>query len=136
MKRRFPNPLVAIVSEDAQFRQSVKELVESAGLQANTFPTLQALLDAEEPESRVCVVFHSEKNALNDPAQQARLRLACSGRVGVLVTEQGNVRTAVQAFKAGIRDVVQKPYRSKELLERIVKANCNCTLFVKDQDGV
>ena len=114
--------MVSIVSEDAQFCQSVKELVESAGLQANTFPTLQALLDAEEPESRGCLVFQSEKNALNDPAQQARLRLARTGRAGILVTEQGNVRTAVQALKSGIRDVVQKPYRDRELLERIVNA--------------
>jgi len=127
--------LVSIVSEDAQFCQSVKELVESAGLRANTFPTLQALLDAEEPESGGCLVFHSEQNALNDPTQQDWLRLACTGRAGILVTEQGNVRTAVQAFKAGIRDVVQKPYRSKELLERIVHANCNCSLFVKHQGG-
>ena len=114
--------MVAIVSEDAQFRQMVKELVESAGLQANTFPTLQAVLDAEEPEYWGCLVFHSETNALNDPAQQARLHLACTGRAGILVTECGNIRTAVQALKAGIRDVVQKPYRDKALLERIVSA--------------
>jgi len=122
MKRGFPNSLVAIVSEDVQFRQSVKERVESAGLQAYTFPTLQALLDAEELQACGCLVLHSETNALNDPAQRSRLRLACTGRVGILVTEQGNVRTAVQALKSGIRDVVQKPYRDRELLERIVNA--------------
>ena len=58
---------MSIVSEDAQFRQSVKALVESAGLHANTFPTLQAMLGAEALQSRGCLVFHSEGNALNDP---------------------------------------------------------------------
>jgi FixJ family two-component response regulator len=113
---------IAIVSVDAHFRQSTKELVKSAGLQVNTFPTLPALLDAEELQGCDCLVFHSEKNALNDPAQQAWLRAACAGRSGILITEPGNVRTAVQALKAGIREVVQKPYRDKELLQRILNA--------------
>jgi FixJ family two-component response regulator len=114
--------MVSIVSEDAQFRQSVKALVESAGLQANTFPTLQAMLDAEEPQSRGCLVFHSENNALNGPAQQERLRVACAESPGILITERDNIRTAVQAMKAGVRSVVQKPYGDKELLQRIVNA--------------
>jgi FixJ family two-component response regulator len=121
--------LVAIVSEDAQFRQSVKELVESAGLKANTFPTLQAVLDAEELKACDCLVFHSETNALNDPVQQARLRLVCAGRGGILVTEQGNIRTVVQALKAGIKDVLQKPYRDRELLKRIVNLDGNLSHF-------
>jgi two-component system response regulator FixJ len=113
--------LVSIVSEDAQFRQSVKALVESAGLQANTFPTLQAFLDAEQPRSRGCLVFHSEENALNDSSLRERLRVACTGWPTILVTEGGNVRTAVQAMKAGVRSVVPKPYRDKELLGHIEK---------------
>lgn len=114
-------PVVFIVGEDAQFRQSVKALVESAGLHAATFPTLQALLDGEDPESRGCLVFQPEDNTLGDPSQQARLTAASAGRRGILIIERGNVPMAVQAVKAGIRDVVQKPYRDRELLERIEK---------------
>jgi len=113
--------LVSIVSVVAQFRQSVKALVESAGLQANTFPTLQAMLDAKESQFHGCLVFHSEGNALNDPAQQERLRVACTGWPTILITERDNVRTAVQAMKAGVRSVVQKPYRDSELLEHVKK---------------
>jgi len=115
-------PIVFIVSEDVQVRQSVKALVESAGLHAATFPTLQALLDADEPESRGCLVFHPQNNTLGDPAQQARLAAVCAPRPGILITGRGNVSTAVQALKAGIRDVVQKPYRDRDLLEQILKA--------------
>ena len=118
-KRGGAVSLVSIVSEDALLRQSVKALVESAGLQANTFPTLQAMLDSEEAQSRGCLVFHSVENALNDPAQQKRLRVACTSCLAILVTERDNVRTAVQAMKAGVRSVVQEPYRDSELLEHI-----------------
>jgi FixJ family two-component response regulator len=112
---------VLIVSSDVLVRQSLKELVESAGLHATAFPTLQALLDTGQAESPGCLVFQPENNVLDDPAQQARLRAACAGRSAILITERGNVPTAVLALKAGIRDVVQKPYRDKELLDRIEK---------------
>jgi FixJ family two-component response regulator len=114
-------PIVLIVSEDAPVRQSIKALVESAGLLAAIFPTLQALLDAGQPKSRGCLVFYPGNNTLADPAQQACLATACAGRSGILIVERGNVPAAVHALKAGISDVVQKPYRDKELLERIAR---------------
>ena len=117
----MPEPVVFIVSEDAQFRESVKTLVESVGLQAVTYPTLQGLLDVKERKSRGCLVFCPESHTLDDPGQQARLRAACAGRSGILVSERGNVPLAVLGLKAGIGDVVQKPYADKELLERIEK---------------
>ena len=115
-------PIVFIVSEDAPVRQSVRTLVESAGLQAETFPTLQALFDVKEPDAHGCLVFYPQNNTLGDPAQQARLAAACAGRGGILITERGNIPMAVHALKADITDVVQIPYRNKDLLECIVKA--------------
>jgi two-component system CheB/CheR fusion protein len=115
-------PVVFIVSEDAQFCQSVRTLVETAGLRAITFPGLQALLAAEEPVSHGCLVFYPQHDTLGDPQQRALLAAACAGRPGILVIERGNVPVAVHALKAGITDVVQKPYRDKDLLERIVNA--------------
>ena len=115
-------PIVFIVSEDTQIRQSVKGLVESVGLQAATFATLQALLDGQEPEAHGCLVFYSQDNIPGDQTQQAQLTAACAGRPGILILERGNVPMAVFALKAGITDVVQKPYRDKDLLEQILKA--------------
>jgi len=118
--RDFPLSVVLIVSEDRIYRESVKSLVESAGLHAETFHTLQALLDAEAPLTHTCLVLRSEKNALNDPAKLARLRSACDRWPGILITERDNVRTAIQASKAGILHVVTSPYHDRQLLERIV----------------
>jgi FixJ family two-component response regulator len=115
-------PIVFIVSEDVPVRQSVKTLVESAGLQAATFQTLQALLEAQDPESRGCLVYCPRNGTPWERADQVRLAAACAGRPGILITGRGNVSTAVQALKAGIRDVVQKPYRDTDLLEQILKA--------------
>jgi FixJ family two-component response regulator len=115
-------PIVFVVSEDALVCETIKELVEAAGLQARTYPTLQALLDAEEPESGGCLVFCPRNGTLSDPKQQARLAAVCAGRPGILITERGDVPMAVLALKAGITDIVQRPYWDKDLLDRIVKA--------------
>ena len=116
------SPIVFVVSEDAVVCNSVKALVETAGLQAKTFPTLQALLEAEEPESRGCLVFYAQIGNLSDQEQQARLAAVCARRPGILITERGDVPMAVRALKAGVMDVVQKPYRDKNLLDHIEKA--------------
>lgn len=115
-------PTVFIVSENAPVRRSLEALVESAGLQAASFPTLQALLDVPEPASGGCLVFCPGNNTLEERAEQTRLTAACAGRPGILITDRGNVHTAVLALKSGITDVVQKPYRERELVEHILKA--------------
>lgn len=113
--------IVFIVSEDALLRQSIRALVESAGLQVATFPTMRALLDAEAPESFGCLVFYPRNNILDDQTEQARLAAFCAGRPGILIIDSGDVPVAVLGLKAGITDVVQKPYRDKDLLGHIVK---------------
>ena len=120
-KTSMPEPVVLIVSSDESVRQSLKAMTESAGLRATVFSSLQALLETEAPESRACLVFQSENYELDNPAQQKRLSAACARHPGIVIIERGYVATAVQALKAGIGDVVQKPYRDKELLERIEK---------------
>ena len=45
--------------------------------------------------------------------------MACIEWLAIVITERDNVRTAVQAMKAGVRSVVQKPYRDSELLDHI-----------------
>lgn len=110
---------VSIVSEDAALLESIRDLVESAGLPVATFSTLQGFLGSPEWESRGCFVFHPRSDTLNDPAQRERLAVACASQSGILISDGGDVETAVHAVKAGVRDVVQKPYRNEHLLEQI-----------------
>jgi FixJ family two-component response regulator len=50
-------PVVFVVSADAAVSDSVKNLVESAGLPAETFRSLQVFLDMVGPERRGCLVL-------------------------------------------------------------------------------
>ena len=111
-----------IVSEDPAVRDSLVKLAASAGLRAETLPSLDAWLDAAEPHPQGCLVLDAGVGDLVEPAQLARFASACA-RIPVLVlTERGDVPTAVRAIKQGAVDVLQKPIQKKDLPERIQRA--------------
>lgn len=111
---------VFIVSKDAEVRDSIRELVESAGLQAEVFPTLQAFFRASVPGQGSCLVLDAHLGGLDDEESKARLAAACARMPGFLLTDRGDVAMAVRALKAGVVDVVQKPYKDSHLLKLIV----------------
>ena len=115
-------PTVFAVSDDAVVVDSIKVLVESTELEAEGFPSLQAFLDAVEPGIRGCLVLDARARDLNDREWLVQLTVACSSVPCLLLTDRGDVPMAVLAVKAGAMDVVQKPYRNRNLLDGIKKA--------------
>lgn len=113
---------VFILSEDPAVRDSLSDLVASAGLRAETFPSLEEWLEAAEPEPQGCLVLDAGVGDLVERERLAGFATACA-RIPVLVlTDRGDVPTAVRAMKHGAADVVQKPLGDQSLLERIQRA--------------
>lgn len=112
---------VSVVSGDTVVCDSIRELVESVGLQAETFLSLQAFLNAVEAERRGCLVLDTHSGDLSNQEQQRGLAECCARMTVILIAERGDVETAVRAMKAGAMDVVQKPYRDSKLLDSIEK---------------
>ena len=104
-------PTVFVVSADSAVSDSVKDLLESAGLPAETFTSLQAFLNVTGSERRGCLVLDLHFDDLKDPAMQSRLTAAFARMPGILIIDRGDVSTAVRVVKAGAMDVVQKPGR-------------------------
>ena len=110
---------VFVVSNDPAFRDSVSELVESGSLQAETFPSLPAFLDAVQSGRRGCLVLDAGIDDLSDPERRARFAAACARMPTVLIADRGDVRTAVRAMKTGAAAVVQQPLSGNNLLKSI-----------------
>lgn len=115
-------PVVFVVSADAAVGDSVKNLVESAGLPAETFRSLQVFLDVVGPERRGCLVLDAHISDMRDPDWQASLVVAYTRMPGLVIADRGDVPAAVRAVKAGAMDVVEKPYRDENLLDSINEA--------------
>lgn len=116
------NPTVFIVSKSAPLSDSVRELVESAGLQADDFASLEAFLSAVDAGRPGCLVFNVEAGDVIDQEKLATMAVACARMPAILITSRGDVATAVCAVKAGAMMIVEKPYRGALLLDSINKA--------------
>ena len=111
--------LVFVVSANDAVRDSTRQLIEAAGLHAQTFATIQAFLDAVVTGRRGCLVLDVNKRDLSYPQGQTGLATACARVPGLLIVDRGDVPMAVIAVQAGAMEIVQKPYADENLLRSI-----------------
>ena len=112
-------PIVHIVDDDEAVRDSIKELVESVGMNANVFDSAQAVLEVIKPDSAGCIVLDIRMIGMSGLALQKRLI-----ELGILlplifITGHGDIDMAVEAIKLGAMDFIQKPYHEQNLLDSI-----------------
>ena len=113
---------VFIVSDDPAIRDSLSELVASADLTAETFPSLEVWLDAVQSEREGCLLLDTGVRDLTGPERLARFASVCRRRPVLLLIDRGDVPIAVRAIKEGAVDVLEKPVRKEGLLERVKRA--------------
>jgi RNA polymerase sigma factor (sigma-70 family) len=117
--RKTQKQTVFVVDDDAAVRDSIAELVESIGLQAEGYASALAFLEAFQLERRGCLVLDVRMAAMSGLVLLERLK-ELGARIPVIVlTGHGDVPMAIQAMKSGAVDFVQKPYREQALLDTI-----------------
>ncbi len=110
---------VFVVDDDEAVRDSIQELVESVGLQAEGYDSAQAFLDTFRPQRPGCLVLDVRMAEMSGLVLQERLN-ELEVRIPVIVlTGHGDVPMAVQAMRNGAMDFIQKPYREQALLDSI-----------------
>jgi RNA polymerase sigma factor (sigma-70 family) len=116
---RMQEQTVFIVDDDDAVRDSIQELVESVGLQAEGYDSALAFLEAFRPQRPGCLVLDVRMAEMSGLVLQARLN-ELEARIPVIVlTGHGDVPMAVQALRNGAVDFIQKPYREQALLDSI-----------------
>ena len=110
---------VFIIDDDAWVRDSVRELVESVGLNTECFPSAHAFLQVFRPPRRGCLVLDVRMAGMSGLALQERLEELEISIPVILITGHGDVPMAVRAMRNGAFDFIQKPYRDQQLLDSI-----------------
>lgn len=113
---------VFVVDDDAAVRDSIQELVESVGLQAEGYDSALAFLDAFKPQRPGCLVLDVRMAEMSGLVLQQRLNELEARIPVIIITGHADVPMAVHVLKAGAVDVVQKPYRDQLLLDSINNA--------------
>jgi FixJ family two-component response regulator len=114
-------PLVIVVDDDASVRESLFELILSAGFQPVTFASPQELLTADTLLDRAgCLILDVRMpGASGLDLQQSLIRYGIARPI-IFLTAHGDVPMSVQAMKAGAIDFLVKPVRDQALLDAIV----------------
>jgi len=113
---------VFIISEDPAVRDSLSDYVISAEVRTRALPSLGAWVATLVPEPGSCIVLDTRVGDLVDAQRRAQFAAVCARLPVVVVTDRGDVPTAVRALKEGAVDVIQRPLQGQNLLERIKRA--------------
>lgn len=113
---------VFVVDDDQAMRNSLKWLIESVGMQVETFDSAQAFLDAYYPARGGCLLVDVRMPGMSGLELQAYLTRREIGIPVIIITGHGDVSMAVKAMKVGAVDFIEKPFDDEELLNSIRNA--------------
>jgi len=113
---------VIVVDDDADLRESLGWLFESAGLRFKSYSTAQEFLTDYKPEEPGCLLLDVRMPGLSGLDLQEELRRRGVTPPIIMMTGHAKVPMAVRALKGGAIDFIQKPFSDQVLLERIRQA--------------
>ena len=125
--------IVHVIDDDAAVRRALVRLLRSEGLEAVTYETAQAVLNAAPSLSSGCILLDLQMPGMDGLELLARL-----GELGIelpviVVTGHGDVPTAVRAMKAGAVDFIEKPIDETQLFAAIDAALSEKKFAVRDR---
>jgi len=113
--------LIYVVDDDADVRDSIRILLESAGYAVKAFGLAREFL-AEKNPTGGCLVADIRMPEMDGLELQEELVRRKLGLPVVIITGHGDVPLAVRAMKVGAVDFIEKPFDDENLLGSIRRA--------------
>lgn len=114
--------VVCIVDDDESVRESLAELLLSAGLSTQAFASAEEFLARREPERAVCLILDVTMPGMSGPELQERL-LAEEKRVPIVfITAMTEERVRSRVLGRGALAWLVKPFGDEELLSAVQAA--------------
>jgi FixJ family two-component response regulator len=116
------NPFVFVVDDDRSIRESLSNLIRSAGLNVQTFGSAQAFLTSRRPDAPSCLVLDVQLPGLSGLDLQQELAKVNRQIPIIFTTGHGDIPMTVRAMKAGAIEFLTKPCRDDDLLNAVEQA--------------
>jgi len=121
-RKMSPEPTIFIVDDDEAVRDSLRWLMESVGLRAQTYSSAQAFLEACHADQSGCLLLDIRMPGMSGLDLQERLVTEGIELPVIIITGHGDVPMAVRALKNGALDFVEKPFNDQLLLDCVNRA--------------
>ncbi len=115
---------VFVVDDDDAAREAMQELMESVGLDVQTFASATEFLEVYDSRWRGCVLLDVRMPGMSGLQLQEEMRRRGSHLPLIFVTAHGDIPMAVEALKKGAVDFVEKPVGGQTLLDKVHEALC------------
>jgi DNA-binding NtrC family response regulator len=116
------NSIVFVVDDDRSVRDSLENLLRSAGLTVQTFASAQEFLTTLRPKAPSCLVLDVQLPGSSGLDLQQELAQGGAQLPIVFITGHGDIPTTVRAMKAGAIEFLTKPFRDEDLLNAVEQA--------------
>jgi RNA polymerase sigma factor (sigma-70 family) len=113
---------VFVVDDDQAMRNSLKWLIESVGVQVESFGSADEFLAQYHPGRSGCLVLDVRMPGMSGLDLQEYLAEKGIHIPVVIITGHGDVPMAVRAMKSGAIDFIEKPFNDEALLDAIRRA--------------
>jgi RNA polymerase sigma factor (sigma-70 family) len=116
---RDENPIVLIVDDDPEFRDSVGRLLRTVGLRARDFSSVSDFLKTDPPDGPSCLVLDVRMPGRSGLELQRDLAAANRQVPIIFITAHADIPMTVQAMKGGAIEFLTKPFRDQDLIEAV-----------------
>lgn len=115
-------PTVFVVDDDEAVRGGLQQLLQTIGLNVQTYASADEFLASYRPGQAGCLVLDIRMPGMGGLDLQEQLARQGIQLPIIFLTGHGDVPAAVRALKGGAMDFLEKPFNSQVLLDLIQQA--------------
>ena len=115
--------LVYIVDDDPDMRDSLRWLMKTVGIRAETFASATEFLRDFTPNGPGCVILDVRMPGTSGLDLFEQLVARGEGMPVIFITAHADVPMAVRAMKSGAVEFVEKPFNRQTLLDKVQRAS-------------
>src|SRR5271155_5378005 len=111
--------LIAIIDDDEAMRDSLRDLMEAAGLVARCFASAEEFLASDLRVQAACLIVDIRMPKMSGLQLQARLKQEECNIPIIFITAHGDARMRIRAMREGGVEFLAKPFDHHLLLKRV-----------------
>ena len=114
--------LIAIIDDNESMQDSLSDLIESGGFEAQSFGSAKAFLESDLHGRAGCLILDIRMPKMSGLELQAKLREEECNVPIIFITAHGDARMRIQAMRRGAVEFLAKPFDHQLLLKRVRSA--------------
>jgi FixJ family two-component response regulator len=111
--------LIAIIDDDEAMQDSLRDLMEAAGMVAHCFASAEEFLASDLRSQAACLILDIHMPNMSGLQLQTRLKEEECDIPIIFITAHGDARMRIRAMREGAVEFLAKPFDHHLLLRRV-----------------